>query len=224
MKNPIQRLLAIIFLIILIIIVLEYGTELFFYVAHPASLREDVQPYMAIAPFIMIAIQILGILFIPLPDQGVTIASGLIFGTFFGSIIAYIGRLIGSSCAFFLGRQLGQPVIDYLLDKEQVKKFDKLISEKGARGLYPFYIAPFFPSDVISFTAGMSDLKFNKFFKVIVIGFIPHVLIIAAFGDLIGTLEWNAITLSLLVALVIISAGILLRHRIKAIFLKKSRF
>src|SRR3989338_7315533 len=181
MAHPIQRLFALLFFVIVLLLGFEFGEELIFYTAHPASLRADLLPYHTIAPLIMIGIQILSILFVPISDQGITIANGVLFGTFLGSIVSYVGRIIGSVCAFFLGRQLGTPLMEYFLNKNEVNHFNEIIAQKGEKPLYGLYMIPFFPSDVISFTAGISKMRFSKFFKIISIGFIPHVILIAGF-------------------------------------------
>ncbi|MBU1855239.1 MAG: VTT domain-containing protein [Nanoarchaeota archaeon] len=115
-----------------------------------------------LAPVIMILIQALQVLIAPIPVQPVSIASGYIFGAFWGFIIAYTGLIIGSFIAFYIGKIFGRPLVKKIVSKKIMNKYDGYIQNVSVFILTLIMWLPLFPDDEILYILGMSKTKVKK--------------------------------------------------------------
>ena len=53
----------------------------------------------------------------PVPALALYIASGILFGTFFGGTLALLGNIIGSLIAFYIARKFGRHYIERMVDR-----------------------------------------------------------------------------------------------------------
>lgn len=162
--------------------------------------------------------------FVPLtffPDSVLAIAGGMAFGFFKGSLLTIIGALCGGSLAFFITRYLGKDVI-----KKDISILGKHTQEKGFLVILILRLIPLVPFDVISYSAGMSGIKYKDFFLATLLGIIPGVAVFSNIGDKsleAGSSEFY-ISIALLIVLLVVS--VLLKKKISAKFsdgLEKAR-
>ncbi|MBU3940671.1 MAG: VTT domain-containing protein, partial [Nanoarchaeota archaeon] len=139
------------------------------------QIRNFIEPFGIWAPVIFILIQIIQVILTPISTSVVSIAGGFIFGTWQGFLYNWIGRVIGTLIAFWLGRRFGRKIIRKFVNMEKLKKYDSFV-EKGKFILFLMYFLPFFPDDELSYLAGFSSMKAKTF------------VIIALLGHLSGSL------------------------------------
>ena len=109
----------------------------------------------------MLLIQILQVLIAPIPVQPISIASGYLFGAFWGFIIAYSGLVIGSFLAFYLGKVFGRPLVKRIVNKTVMDKYDGYVQKISTFILSLIYFLPLFPDDEITYILGMSKTRFQ---------------------------------------------------------------
>jgi len=166
--------------------------------------------------------------FVPLtffPDSVLAIAGGMAFGFFKGSLLTIIGALCGGSLAFFITRYLGQDVIKRFIKKD-ISILGKHTQEKGFLVILILRLIPLVPFDVISYSAGLSGIKYKDFFLATLLGIIPGVAVFSNIGDKsleAGSSEFY-ISIALLIVLLVVS--VLLKKKISTKFsdgLEKAR-
>ena len=165
--------------IILLILGYIYPSSFF---SNQERIRDFVESYGIFAPIVFVIIQILQVVLTPISHYVVGLAGGFIFGTWYGFILNYIGRVIGTLIAFYLGRNFGRRIIKHLVKQENVAKYDKLF-EKGRLILFLMYFLPIFPDDEISYLAGFSSMKARVFIPIILLGHIGGSLGLAFLGS-----------------------------------------
>ena len=165
--------------IILLILGYIYPSSFF---SNQERIRDFVESYGIFAPIVFVIIQILEVVLTPISHYVVGLAGGFIFGTWYGFILNYIGRVIGTLIAFYLGRNFGRRIIKHLVKQENVAKYDKLF-EKGRLILFLMYFLPIFPDDEISYLAGFSSMKARVFIPIILLGHIGGSLGLAFLGS-----------------------------------------
>lgn len=131
--------------------------------------QEQLQSYIkssgAIAPLIYVAISFLQVTFVPIPGAITIIAGSYVFGPWLAFIYSYVGMLLGAMFAFFLGRALGRPFVNWIVGDE--KKVDEWILKlKGRQNVVLFFmfILPFFPDDILCSIAGLLPITYLGFF------------------------------------------------------------
>ena len=135
------------------------------------------------APLVYIAFYSLGVcLFVP-----GTLLTGLgaaIFGAYWGFVYVWIGAMLGSSAAFFIGRTLGREFAASLIG-DKLKKYDDAIERNGfATVLYLRLV--YFPFTPMNFGMGLTKVHFKDYVFGTGLGIIVGTFIFTFF---IGTLK-----------------------------------
>ena len=122
------------------------------------DLREYVSSYGRYTIPAFILIQFLQVVILPVPGM-ITIGAGVaLFGAFYGALYSFIGILSASFVAYFIGKKLGYKVASWLVGKETLDKWLKVVKGKDRVVLTFMFIFPFFPDDVLCFVAGLSSM------------------------------------------------------------------
>jgi len=151
---------------------------------------------------IFILLVILEVVLAPIPPLVLYIAGGFIFGAFFGGVLTLVGNLIGAGIDFFLARRYGREFIEKKVDKKIRKKFDNFSDKYGGFAIFLLRVNPLTTTDLVSYLAGFSKLKFLKFMLWTALGLIPMIFLQTYFGDFFvrgnGVLSALVIILSIL--------------------------
>ncbi len=134
-----------------------------------------------------------------------------------GFIYNWIGRVIGTAIAFYLGRIFGRKIIKHVVEPKTIKKYDHYF-EKGKMLLFLAYFLPIFPDDEISYLAGFSKIKEKIFLLLMAIGHISGSLFLAYIGNGIQSFKEP---LFIILSLVTLISGVLLVLHYRKISQKK---
>lgn len=164
------------------------------------------------APLVSILLMIAQSVAAPIPSFLITSANGLVFGVVWGTIISWIGAMLGAWICFLLARILGNTLFRKSEDHAILQKARQLSGEHGAFAVFTARLIPFISFDFISYAAGISGIPLWKFLAATGIGMIPGTIAYVLLGYGIGTgaLDWKFIVL---IAALAITASILLRKR-----------
>jgi len=130
------------------------------------QIRNFIEPYRIFAPAMFIILQILQVVLTPISHYAIGLAGGFIFGTWYGFLLNFTGRVLGTLIAFCLGRKFGRKIIQHLVKPNTLKKYDKLF-EKGKLILCLMNFLPLFPDDELACLAGFSSMKAKIFIPII---------------------------------------------------------
>ena len=124
----------------------------------------------AIAAFIVVqAIQPI----VPfLPGGFATIVGMLMFGNIPGVLYSYIGLVIGEVGLFLLVRRFGSKFARLVLSEKNFDKFETTLQDHTQdikKLLIVCFIFPFLPDDLTCLVAGMTDLSFREYLKIVLI-------------------------------------------------------
>jgi uncharacterized membrane protein YdjX (TVP38/TMEM64 family) len=119
-----------------------------------------------------------------LPGTLLTGLGAAIFGPYWGFLYVWIGAMVGSSAAFFIGRTLGRDFAASLIG-DRLKKYDDAIERNGfATVLYLRLV--YFPFTPMNFGMGLTKVRFWDYFAGTGLGIIVGTFIFTFF---IGTLK-----------------------------------
>ena len=79
------------------------------------KIHQEIKKLGAFAPFAFILLSFLQVTFIPLPAIVTIIAGNYLFGMWLSFLYSFIGMVLGSIFAFFLGKKIGRPFINWLI-------------------------------------------------------------------------------------------------------------
>ena len=129
------------------------------------ELKEFILSTGIIAPLIYILIAFLQVTFIPIPSTVTIIAGNYLFGFWLTFLYSYVGMVLGSMLAYYLGKLLGKSFINWLSGGK--KHADKWISKLNGKEnivLFFMFLFPFFPDDLICSIAGILPITSSDFF------------------------------------------------------------
>jgi len=172
--------------------------------------------------FYVVLLLFLGIISI-IPAAPLVIASGFLFGTFYGALYTFIGYTLSDSAMFFFARRAGKDIALSLFDKKEVNHFVAFFKKRGTSALLLARCIPLFPGTIVSFFCGTSKMTYNKFFITTAIILVPMILLQTFFGDILSTIHTHP-TLGFVFLGIFLGAGgfiFLYRHQLKRFFFKE---
>ena len=146
--------------------------------------------------FIFLIIYIFWVTFL-LPGSWLTMVAGLLYGTFLGSIIVFIGAALGAILTFWSGRTFLRKWIQKRLDNyPKLKYVETKVSKEGLKLVILTRLSPLFPFGLLNFVFGLSQLKF-QYFLVGLFAILPGTILYCSVGSLAGEFSRFSETISI---------------------------
>jgi pyruvate/2-oxoglutarate dehydrogenase complex dihydrolipoamide dehydrogenase (E3) component/uncharacterized membrane protein YdjX (TVP38/TMEM64 family) len=124
------------------------------------ALRDWIGTLGAWGPLVFMLIYIAATL-AAVPGSAMTIAGGVLFGSFWGVIITLHAALIGASLAFLLSRYFArESMVRWLGRNERFQRLDKLTHEHGAIIVALTRLVPIFPFNLLNYVFGLTRVPF----------------------------------------------------------------
>ena len=167
-----------------------------------AYLRENSH----IAFLLIIGLQIVQVVICVLPGQPIQFASSYMFGVGRGFLLSIIGAVIGTVISFYLAKLLGSEAMHIFFGEDKVREYQRrLNSGRGLLLAFLIYLIPGVPKDLVSYAAGISEMRFRPFLLAATVGRSPGMLGSLLLGHYFGRRNYRAIIiLSVIVALILI--------------------
>lgn len=190
------------------------------YFSNPEALRETLLGLGMIAPLAVILMQTFQTTISIIPSQITTIAAGFVFGPFWGLLYSLIGAVLGSQFIFWLSRKYGKSLAMHWFSEKELLHFKFFFRQKKLWALFLARMGPLFPNDLVSFAAGMTNIKGKQFALVSTSAFLVQMIILTYFGSTLssGKISWPLLLITLLVSLMFMS--FLFKSQIKRIIIK----
>jgi uncharacterized membrane protein YdjX (TVP38/TMEM64 family) len=136
-----------------------------------------------LAPLAFMIVYAVGVcLFVP--GTLLTTLGAAIFGPYFGFVYVWLGAMVGSSLAFFIGRYLGRDFAASLIG-DRLRKYDEGIERNGFATVLYLRLA-YFPFTPMNFGMGLTRVRFWDYFFGTALGIIVGTFIFTFF---VGTVK-----------------------------------
>ncbi|BBC56711.1 MAG: TVP38/TMEM64 family protein [Streptococcus mutans] len=134
------------------------------------ALKDLVHHHKVLGPLIFILVQIFQIVFPVIPGGVTTVAGFLIFGTWLGFILNYIGIIIGSVLLFLLVKWLGRKFILLFMKEDTFYKYEAKLESDTYEKLFIFcMLSPVSPADIMVMITGLTSMSLKRFTAIMVI-------------------------------------------------------
>tara|TARA_Y100000310_G_C20693469_1_gene823887 strand:+ start:3657 stop:4382 length:726 start_codon:yes stop_codon:yes gene_type:complete len=195
-----------------LIIVILVAVLFYYFVAHtglakhyfsnPEALRNLILGLGILAPIGIIFLQFFQTTISIVPSQITTIVAGFVFGSILGLVYSIIGAILGSMFIFMLARKYGKNLALKFFQKKDLVHFNVMFKKKKRWTLFLARMAPLFPNDLVSFGAGLTNIKFRNFNLVSTVGFVIQMAILSYFGSELSTgkISWPLVVISVIVS------------------------
>jgi uncharacterized membrane protein YdjX (TVP38/TMEM64 family) len=140
-----------------------------------------------------IFLMILQAVIAPLPAFLITASNGLVFGVYWGTVISWVGAMLGALISFMISRLFFETFAKRLLgEKKSMKYLDRMSSKYGFKVVLIARLLPFISFDLISYVAGLSSIKLRPFLLATGIGMLPATLVYTVVGYEMESLKNNS--------------------------------
>lgn len=147
------------------------------------SVVEFIQGFGFWAWLIFILLIILEVVLAPIPPLVLYVAGGFLFGAFLGGILTLIGNLIGAGIDYSIAKRFGRNIVIRKTNKKIREKFDKFSEKYGGFAIFILRINPLTTTDLVSYLAGLTRIKFWRFILWTGLGLIPMIFLQTYLGE-----------------------------------------
>jgi len=141
--------------------------------------------------------------FVPFPAELVAITNGMIYGPIWGTVITWVGAMLGAFAAFGLARVLGQRFVRQVLTEKNAQNVDDWVASHGPGALLFSRFIPVIAFNLINYAAGLTKISWWHFAWTTGVGILPLTMLMVVMGDQIETLPWQAWVLLLGAGLIV---------------------
>jgi uncharacterized membrane protein YdjX (TVP38/TMEM64 family) len=164
------------------------------------ALGEYIRGFGSYAFIVFFLIQLLSVIFAPIPSHISTLVGAAIFGMWVSFVISWLAIATGSVIVFVMARKLGKPFVDKIVSTKVSGRYKRLISsERGEILLALLLFFPFFPDDAICFVAGLSKIRLDRYILIMLLTRPWGILAASALGSSEMPMEWWVLGTAVLV-------------------------
>lgn len=196
--------------IALIVLYIMQRTGFYETINSKEKLEAWIKSFGAWPPVIYTVIQFLQVCVLPIPST-VTIGIGVyLFGVWWTMLYSFIGIMLGSLVAFYVGRFLGYKVVAWIVGRDDLDKWLKKLNGKDKVVLTGMFLLPLFPDDVLCFVAGLTKMSSSFFIVMQLVSRAIAIVLscfalkgwIIPFNNWWGIMLWGIIFIAVIIAMV----------------------
>jgi len=122
------------------------------------------------APLLFILLQAVQVVAAPIPGEVTGVVGGYLYGALWGSLYSTVGLTIGSAIAFALAHAFGEPLLEWVIKKDILVRYNHFVERNVLALAFVFFIIPGFPKDALCYVLGLSKIRFLPFLAVCMLG------------------------------------------------------
>lgn len=126
--------------------------------------------------------------FLPFPSEIITLANGMVFGPFWGSVITWVGAMLGAISTFGLVRLLGRPFVYRMLSPSQLERLSDWSSRQGGVALLIGRLIPLVAFNLLNYAAAMTQISWWTYIWATGLGILPLTVLLNVFGASVLTM------------------------------------
>lgn len=179
----------------------------------PETFREHVKSYGVWGPVLMIGMRALQVVVAIIPGEMLEVASGFVFGWFWGMVLCLTGTTLAVILIYLAVRKWGVKLVEAFFSREKILKYSFIQNEKKLNMLvFILFLIPGTPKDLLDYLVGLTPMKLSTFLLITTFARIPSVVSSTIVGSLAqdGRVLVAVITYSVTI---LISLGCILWYR-----------
>ncbi|WP_170203846.1 TVP38/TMEM64 family protein [Alkalicoccus chagannorensis] len=147
-------------------------------------------------PVISTLLMTIAVVIAPIPTFLVTMANGMLYGFWLGTLLSWTSCLIGAALNYYLAQALGHPVIRKIVPADALQMMDRFFDRYGFYAVILSRVVPITSYGVASYAAGLTSIPFLSYMVGTMIGQTPGTMMYTYFGshanDSLQVLFWVA--------------------------------
>lgn len=184
------------------------GRPMIEFVSRPEDFRAWVDSHGLWGNIAFIGMTVFQVVIALVPGEPLEIGAGYAFGAIEGTILCTIGVSIGSLIVFMLVRKFGIKFVEIFFSLEKVKSL-KILKKSKKRDLLMFllFFLPGTPKDLITYFAGLTDVKTFNFILFVTIARLPSIITSTLGGSALGVEKYKTAIIVFAATLIVSAIG-----------------
>lgn len=215
-KNKLAAVIIIVAVAVFSVAVYIYfGKPLISFVNKPQQFRAWVEKNGIFADIAFVFMVVFQIVVAIIPGEPFEIGAGYAFGALHGTLLCMIGSLIGGVTVFLISRKFGIKIVEIFVSREKIDnlKFLKYSKKRNAI-MFLLFLIPGTPKDVLSYCAGITDIKLSYWIFICVVAKIPSIATSTIGGSAIGGEKYTVAIVAFAVTAVVSIVGVFAYRKI----------
>lgn len=129
--------------------------------------------------------------FVPFPAEFVALANGMLYGPVWGTVITWLGAMLGAFLAFGLSRAFGRPFVEAVTARRHWQRIDDWAGEHAAQMVFLARFLPVISFNLVNYAAGLTRISWWTFGWTTGLGILPMTILMAAMGHQAGRMPWH---------------------------------
>ncbi len=181
-------------------------TSFYYFLADRDRIRDFITSFGLGAPLVFMGIQILQVIFAPVPGEATGFIGGYLFGVFEGFLYSSAALAAGSWINFSIGRFFGIRFVRKMIPPAKFERFDSMLKRQGLIVLFLLFVFPGFPKDYLCLFLGLSTLPLRIFILLATFGRMPGTFLLSLQGAYL--FEENYLFLGIAAGICVLLVGI----------------
>ncbi len=221
-KETLKKVVAILKLLLLLVIAI--GIPLAIYLLAPDLLSRFrsmdqvnafLERYKTASIFIYIGLQVVQIIISIIPGQPIQFAAGYMYSFWPGFLFSMIGIGLGTVATFYLARFLGKDAMHIFFGEEKINHFVSILNSKKVYViLFVLFVIPGFPKDLITYAAGVSEIRIRAFLFLSLVGRTPALMATIMMGSMFHNEGYFGMIVLGLAAVLIFIACVIFKNKL----------
>lgn len=146
------------------------------------KIQAFIKSYGPYAMGISFLLMIFQSLMAPLPAFIITLSNAALFGWWQGAILSWTSAMVGAALCFYLAKLFGRDFVVKFTSEKLLKQADDFFERYGSRTIIITRLLPFVSFDLISYAAGLTNMKFKNFLIATGLGQLPATIVYSYVG------------------------------------------
>ena len=129
--------------------------------------------------------------FVPFPAEFLAIANGMIYGPVWGTVITWVGAMLGGFAAFGLARAFGRPLVEFIVAKRNWSQLDDWTEAQGWRLVFISRFIPVIAFNLVNYAAGLARISWWTFAWSTGVGILPMTIMMVLIGSSSELIAWE---------------------------------
>jgi uncharacterized membrane protein YdjX (TVP38/TMEM64 family) len=198
---------AAVILVIILYIVWDIATNgpLTYILTNKDEVVDWVRALGVFGPLAFMLLQALQTIVAPIPGNVTGAVGGFLFG-WWGVLWTTIGAALGFFVVFWLSRKFGRTLVEKIVKKEMLDKFDHLTRVRGTFVFFLIFLIPGLPDDVVAYVAGLTSIPIKRLMVMAVVGRLPAVVVTNMLGAGLGEDDIRPVLVIVLITVMVLAA------------------
>ena len=181
----------------------------------PEAFRLWVEQFGVLGKLIFVLMVFIQVLVALIPGEPVELAAGYAFGFWEGTLLSMIGIVLGSAVIFLLVRKFGVKLVEVFFANKEIKQLNFLKNNKKTAVIaFLLMLIPGTPKDLLSYFAGLTNLKLGQWLLIVTVARIPSLVTSTGTGAAAGDKNYLLAGFMLAITAVISLVGVIYYRRL----------